>query len=202
MIRRDAAEYVEASYTPDFGSSDSPRALLAEEIAIVCRRTPPPRTPADVERLAFACVLRALRLLSDAGRLQDAIAETGPVNDRRITLAAVVGEIIHSRTPAMTARCADFAFDLGITGESETDIASRFGVGRAAVSAVCCMFRSMHRDGKPGLRMKDQAAVRKYRAGMLGKRARKATAHPWPFADRFHERTTTHTTNGGRDRGA
>lgn len=171
---RDIAESPLASELPDFDALDSDLDRAREFIAEAIARAPfvegIPRT-----LLAYnACKILAepfAAALSAAASDDSVLAQTEFV-------AALLGEVNAAKNPHMALRCLPIIFDLPIGGESEQDIADDFGVGRAAVSALCIELRRRLRV-PPGRGMRSEATCEKYAARQRGRRA-KPQPTPWP----------------------
>lgn len=179
---RDAAEYDEASYVPDVAANDRPEDIIREAVESVWTGEPP-ETRSEFFAQCREAAIAILRGLHQAGQV-DALTPTTGKQEPTLLLAGILGEVIGSNNPALTAHCAAFAFDLGIIAESETAIGKRFGVTRATVSYICRMLVETYRDGRPSPAMKSIQAVKRYSGLRKGKCAKQPAA-PWEFADAF-----------------
>ena len=169
----DIADSPLASEPADLDALDSDLDRAAEFLAEIARASPLPKPP-EFERLAVAIFSAPF-----AAALQVA-ASADATTGRTEFVAALLGEVNAAKDPYMALRCLPIIFDLPTGGESEQDIADAFGVGRAAVSALCVDLRERLRV-PPGRGMRDDATREKYAARQRGRRA-KPLASPWPFA--------------------
>lgn len=181
---RDPAEYDEASYTPDVAENDRPEDIIRDAIESVWTGSLP-QTKNEFGTQCRTAAIAILRALQAGGKL----AALMPADNRQaptLLLAGILGEIIASNNPSLTAHCAAFACDLGLISESQTEIAKRFGVTKGAVSYICRQIVETYLEGKPSHAMKSPQAVKRYAAGRKGKCA-KQPAQPWEFAKAFSE---------------
>jgi len=187
VSERDAAEFIEASYTPDVAvGCDSLGDHITELVTEACPKITDAKQVKKLGRVVKTVVSRLL----DEGRL-------GPLVDvqklqGRELLAALIDEIIIAPEPRLMARCIDFVMELGVQcGISETKIAQLEGVTRASASRYCVHLKKTYRKGLPAAGMKPNKAVESYRNGRTGKSSRPPRAE-WPFAKTFaqhYERT-------------
>lgn len=182
MTDRDPSLYDEASYVPDMAANDRPEDIIKDAVESVWTGEPP-ETKAEFHeqcKAAAVAILRALNAGGKIGSMMPAEARQEPT----LLLSGILGEIIASNTPGLTAHCAAFALDLGIISESETEIARRFGVTKGTVSYICRNIVETYCNGNPAHAMKSPEAVRKYARLRKGKCA-KQPAPPWEFATSF-----------------
>lgn len=181
---RDPAEYDEASYLPDVTANDRPEDIIRDAIEEVWSGRPP-QTKNEFFNQCKLAAMAILRGLKDGGKLASLL----PTENRQeptLLLAGILGEIIASSNPALTAHCAAFACELGIVAESETQIAKRFGVTKATASYICRQIVETYLEGKPAHAMKSPEAVKRYSQNRKGKCAKQPAA-PWEFADTFSQ---------------
>lgn len=119
---RDAAEYHEASYTPDLAREID---QLGEHVAeIVAEEWP--GAPAG----AVKAVTAVMRRLLDEQRLNESV-DISKMSGRDV-LAQVLAMVVESDRPRLVARSVDLVFQLGVFGGmSETAIATAEGCTRA-----------------------------------------------------------------------
>ena len=187
MKDRDAAEYDEASYTPDMAASDSAADIIRDAVESVWTGSPPQTKDKFVEQCTGAAIA-ILRALNEGGKLASIMPEaTGSKRESNsLLLTGILGEIISSTNPALTAYCAAIALDLGIVSESQTEIAKRFGVTKGTPSHICRNIVETYCNGNPAHAMKSQEAVKKYSRIRKGKCAKQPAA-PWEFANAFSQ---------------
>lgn len=178
MPGRDAADYHEASYTPDVAACDSLDDVLAELI----EQRWPSKWPREIMPAQIKFCRRILRAYLDCGH-------TDQVDIRRMEgrelLACLIAEIIAAPNARLMARCVDFVFSLGVQlGMSETEIAELEGLTKATASNYCVQLKKVYRDGKPAPGMKSREAVAKYKELRTGRSSR-GPRQEWPFAHAF-----------------
>ena len=185
---RDASEYDEASYEPQVTASDKPDEIIRDAIESVWTG----KLPATKNEFFAQCKAAAVAILRElhmAGNIESVKPQGAPAGNGSLLLAGILGEIIASNEPGLTAHCAAFAFDLGIISESQTKIAKQFRVTKGTVSHICRNLVETYRDGKPSPAMKSPDAVRKYSGLRKGKCAKQPHS-PWEFANKFSEAFT------------
>jgi len=197
MSDRDPAKYDEASYVPDMAENDRPEDIIRDAVESVWTGSLP-QTKNGFEAQCTAAAIAILRALKEGGKL-DSLMPQEKRQEPTLLLSGILGEIIASGTPALTAHCAAFALDLGIIAESETEIARRFGVTKGTVSYICRNIVETYCNGNPAHAMKSKDAVKKYARLRKGKCAKQPAA-PWEFAGAFTESFCA--TNAGEQRTA
>lgn len=181
MSHRDAAEYNEASFTPDLaGVCDTLDDHVRELVAEHCNgRLAAPQLQAAV-RLAIAVVRRLL----DEGRLGP-LVELRKLQGREL-LACLIGEVIEAPDARLMARCIDFTFELGVQqGISQTIIGDLSNLGKATASRYCVQLKETYLEGRPAPGMKSAAAVENYKRLRTGRSSR-PPRQEWTFAATFH----------------
>ena len=184
---RDPAEYDEASYVPDMSASDSPEDIIRDAVESVWRgHLPCSRN--EFREQCTAAAIAILRALNEGGKLASIMpaAPGSKQETNSLLLAGILGEIISSPNPGLTAHCAAIALDLGIVSESQTEIASRYGVTKGTPSHICRNIVETYCNGNPAHAMKSKDAVKKYARLRKGKCAKQPAA-PWEFAGAFTE---------------
>lgn len=172
--RQDFAESPLASELPDLDALDSDLDRAAEFIAEAIASAP---TVEGIPRTLFAYNACKILAAPFAEALSAAAANDGGLAQIEF-VAALLGEVNAAKNPHMAMRCLPIIFDLQIGGESEQDIADDFGVGRAAISALCIELRRRLRV-PPGRGMRSLETCEKYAARQRGRRA-KPLPTPWP----------------------
>ena len=170
---RDPATYNEASERPDMGAIDGIPDLVREVIAQNWNREIP-RTEQGFVKATTQLSIVALVALLRQGKLSPLMGELG--QDSALG-KFMITEVLFRPNARLTAQCCDIVFNLCIEGKTETQLGAEHGMTRANVSAICTALKDTY-SGKPGVGMKSNKAVGKYRALRMGKRA-KPTGEPW-----------------------
>ena len=182
-MNRDASEYTEASERPDMAAIDRLPEVIRQIIADNWTRELP-RTEAGFVKQCSQLSAVALVALLREGRLSALLGDMGAMDSNLCKL--IVSEIICAPNPLLTAQCCDIVFSLKITGRTQEDLSREHKVTKGLVSAICTALKETHTGkngiGKPGTGMKSNLAVRKYKAGRIGKAAKKGV--PFPFLSR------------------
>lgn len=178
IMNRDPSEFNEAGERPDMGTIDRLPEVIREIITDNWTRELP-RTEKGFIRQASQLSAVALVALLREGRLSALLGDMGTMDSNLCKL--IVSEIICAPNPLLTAQCCDIVFSLKITGRTQEDLSREHGVTKGLVSAICTALKDTH-TGKPGDGMKSNLAVKKYKAGRMGKAAKNGA--PFRYMDR------------------
>lgn len=168
-MNRDPSQFHEASERPDMAAIDRLPEVIRQIITDNWTRDLP-RTENGFIRQASQLAAVALVALLREGRLSALLGDMGTADANLCKL--IVSEIICAPNPLLTAQCCDIVFSLKITGRTQEDLSREHGVTKGLVSAICTALKDTH-TGKPGSGMKSNLAVKKYKAGRIGKAAKK-----------------------------
>jgi len=127
MTPRDAAEFNEASETPDMGELDTPDDILAEIIATMM----PKATPFQI-RQAVRFYNRASRAMSECGVSPPSAIQ----GNKALNLArSIITTCLFPRPNEIRCMAVSYALDLGLHGNKPmAEMAKTMGISRAALS--------------------------------------------------------------------
>lgn len=171
---QDAADYHEASYTPDVAReidsiADHVAELVEEEWS----------GPVDQLKNVQATAEIVVRRLLDERRLNEAV-DVAQMSGRDV-LAGVVAMVVESDRPRLVARAVDLVFQLGaFGGMSETQMAQVEGCTRANVCHYVMAIKDRFFHGKSVPWLRSEQARDTYSKRQTGKVAK---SEEWPFID-------------------
>ena len=189
---RDAAEFVEASYSDDPAEKcDTLQDHVEELVTQRLKKGADERAKRELTKLVLAVVKQIL----DEGRCSS-LVDIKRLSGREL-LARLIAEVLDSPNPRLMAASIDFTFGLGVqVGKNETQIAAEHDVTKASVSRYCRHLVEEYLGGKPSAGMKSTDAVKNYRSLRTGRSSR-APRTEWPFASvlksNYERPTATHT---------
>jgi hypothetical protein len=174
---RDAAEYTEASTTPDMAEACDSRADIIAEITA---KHWPPSWPKQQMRITIKHLIEPI--------LHDVIA-AGAANDNdtrklegRELLARLIDEILLANNPRLTARCIDFVFQLNLqSGISQTSIAEAERVERATASKICVTLKETYLT-RPAPGMKPERSIATFADAQRSKAKKPKSGDDWKYS--------------------
>lgn len=182
---RDPAESPRASHWPDMADEvDKPEDILREFLAQSMAHYSGniPVTIAGLRMLVVDMAIQAIKnSAGDAGALEGLFGTMEPRLSDLEMCRRLITEIVKDGQPALQAECVDFVFAFG-AGEcrTQTEIAGKYGVGKACVSDRCVDLREQFNLPEvPG--MKSDEAREHYSTRQMGKRQRPAK-QTWGWA--------------------
>lgn len=166
---QDAAQYNEASYTPDMAREIDSLGDHIAELAEGWQKNKPvaPQVEAIVRRLL------------DEKRLNESV-EVAQLSGREV-LAQIVALIVESERPKLMAQSVDLVFQLGVFGGiSETEMARQAGCTRANACHYVMRVKDRFFRGVSIPWLRSEEARTTYSKRQEGKQI---NHEPWPFAE-------------------